>query len=975
DTSTVRIRLKDELRVRSKDPYGSEFCEWRGNRCRVGDTLFKLRICRNEDVGGEGFNCMVRSDTQDDLLVQLTVSTYYDRTTPSNAFVRRLAVCNTSTSTLVARILIDDVECRKYKYVVFSLQVLHVAPELPLQGDALFCPTIEVPRPEYLKADDVFVGNPVYSDGHVCCLFAGLSKDQDGKDVLAVALKLAALRSHWNVEAALCILWIVTDDGRTGVTSTDINIRNDYDIRHNCFIVNFSYFRLETLRDAARKSSGNGDLIIEARLEGIAERSDMRKQSDVKNSIRTSVDKLARPVDRIIMETRCVVDNRDVFHLTVYKRGRDRNLWIKCRTRYLMHEEILVCLRVFAPPGYNDQIVYATCCTGDSFFFHNVEPVSMRLRLELHRKTLTANYFRRGFAITGEPAISGGLVYGLAARCMNKYGKRALRLSIVLSRFSSHLFVEKTSYTIRTLSGSIGAGQGNVVRFGEAKNFFERWSGNCTFVVAYHECDLDKLLHPDNETKYWTNGRLVFEALLNDDAEAKARTTLEPGSAKQHTVVLQNGFSSRVFKGTYHNDSSETFVAVKKIMNEHFDRDDIMQEVALMSQCKHKNVVQFIGHYFDVDNTIHIVTELMEGGDLHKFLRNDQNKITIADAFNYLLQVVEGMTYLTKQHIVHRDLAARNCMLDEYYQCLKITDFGLCRPSDAQYEYVSQRNTLLPIRWLAIECFDKTDVSVFSERTDVWAFGVTVWEIFTRAKPFENMGAVEIAKFLGEGRRLECPDTCPDDLKKVLFECWSAHPSQRPLFRQLKERIMNIFEAAKADSEYMSRHYEMNEVFEEHVPTVFDYYTTNVMVDDRAINLSLFDSAGQEEYDRMRPLSYPNTDCFLLCFNIVNPSSYENVRARWYPEIAHHCSGTPVMLVGTKTDLRDDPEVCIKLQKRRLAPITHDQGVQMAKEIGAVKYLECSALTQEGLKELFDEAVRTVLYPPPAKQKKTCTVL
>lgn len=114
-----------------------------------------------------------------------------------------------------------------------------------ISGDALFCPTIEVPRPEYLKADDVFVGNPVYSDGHVCCLFAGLSKDQDGKDVLAVALKLAALRSHWNVEAALCILWIVTDDGRTGVTSTDINIRNDYDIRHNCFIVNFSYFRLE----------------------------------------------------------------------------------------------------------------------------------------------------------------------------------------------------------------------------------------------------------------------------------------------------------------------------------------------------------------------------------------------------------------------------------------------------------------------------------------------------------------------------------------------------------------------------------------------------------------------------------------------------------------------------------------------------------------------------------------------------------
>ncbi|KAH7678391.1 small GTPase Rac protein 1 [Aphelenchoides avenae] len=138
------------------------------------------------------------------------------------------------------------------------------------------------------------------------------------------------------------------------------------------------------------------------------------------------------------------------------------------------------------------------------------------------------------------------------------------------------------------------------------------------------------------------------------------------------------------------------------------------------------------------------------------------------------------------------------------------------------------------------------------------------------------------------------------------------------------------------------------------------------MVDDRAINLSLFDSAGQEEYDRMRPLSYPNTDCFLLCFSIVNPASYENVRAKWHPEIAHHCSGTPVMLVGTKMDLRDDPEVCIQLQKRRLAPITHAQGVQMAKGNWGC---------EEGLKELFDEAIRAVLYPPPAKQKKTCTVL
>ena len=92
----------------------------------------------------------------------------------------------------------------------------------------------------------------------------------------------------------------------------------------------------------------------------------------------------------------------------------------------------------------------------------------------------------------------------------------------------------------------------------------------------------------------------------------------------------------------------------------------------------------------------------------------------------------------------------------------------------------------------------------------------------------------------------------------------------------------------------------------EYIPTVFDNYSANIMIDNEAVNIGLWDTAGQEDYDRLRPLSYPQTDVFLICFSVVNPSSFENVKTKWYNEIKFYCPETPVILVGTKVDLRDD---------------------------------------------------------------------
>eukprot|EP01094_Clydonella_sp_ATCC50884_P008281 TRINITY_DN1765_c0_g1_i11.p1 TRINITY_DN1765_c0_g1~~TRINITY_DN1765_c0_g1_i11.p1 ORF type:complete len:150 (-),score=68.00 TRINITY_DN1765_c0_g1_i11:267-716(-) len=149
------------------------------------------------------------------------------------------------------------------------------------------------------------------------------------------------------------------------------------------------------------------------------------------------------------------------------------------------------------------------------------------------------------------------------------------------------------------------------------------------------------------------------------------------------------------------------------------------------------------------------------------------------------------------------------------------------------------------------------------------------------------------------------------------------------------------------------------------------------MVDGKPINLGLWDTAGQEDYDRLRPLSYPQTDVFLICYSIISPASFENVKAKWHPEIQHHNPNTPIILVGTKLDLRDDKETIDRLAEKKLAPITYEQGMQMAKEIKAVKTLECSALTQKGLKTVFDEAIRAVIAPKPAAKKKKggCAIL
>ena len=161
----------------------------------------------------------------------------------------------------------------------------------------------------------------------------------------------------------------------------------------------------------------------------------------------------------------------------------------------------------------------------------------------------------------------------------------------------------------------------------------------------------------------------------------------------------------------------------------------------------------------------------------------------------------------------------------------------------------------------------------------------------------------------------------------------------------------------------------------------FDNYAENMILDGKRVKLNLWDTAGQEDYDRLRPLSYPQTDVFVLCFSVDNPATYDNIDRKWIPEIRHHCPDVPVILVATKIDLREDKATIDALAKRGYTPMQSIRGLELSKKIGAIKYLECSALAHKGLKEVFSTAVESVVFPEhfketvPKGKKKLCSVL
>ncbi|EGD76978.1 TK protein kinase [Salpingoeca rosetta] len=322
----------------------------------------------------------------------------------------------------------------------------------------------------------------------------------------------------------------------------------------------------------------------------------------------------------------------------------------------------------------------------------------------------------------------------------------------------------------------------------------------------------------DLNPKYRTNAsRLAFELQeserrLRDHVErlttvqlAKFRPNGRPWEIDRDTVfegkLLGEGGFGKVYFGTAAHllpDEEETLVAIKKLKPNasELDKRDFLDEIHVMQQFdRHENLVNLLGFCVRQEPMM-LVLEYMKDGDMLSFLRNNrpteedpEPRIKAPELLGYMADVAAGMAYISSRHCVHRDLAARNILLDRPRAA--VADFGLARRMTEQYAYLIQnKQRALPTRWLAPESllYQK-----FTSQTDVWAFGVTMWEIVMMgAVPYPGIPTTNLFRLLLSGHRMDRPQNCSQDLYNLMLSCWNKLPSKRPTFESLERQLRQL---------------------------------------------------------------------------------------------------------------------------------------------------------------------------------------
>ncbi|XP_066477204.1 fibroblast growth factor receptor 3 isoform X2 [Tiliqua scincoides] len=282
-------------------------------------------------------------------------------------------------------------------------------------------------------------------------------------------------------------------------------------------------------------------------------------------------------------------------------------------------------------------------------------------------------------------------------------------------------------------------------------------------------------------------------------------------------------------------------VAVKMLKDDATDKDlsDLVSEMEMMKMIgKHKNIINLLGACTQ-DGPLYVLVEYASKGNLREYLRArrppgmdysfdtcklPEEQLTFKDLVSSAYQVARGMEYLASQKCIHRDLAARNVLVTED-NVMKIADFGLARDVHNIDYYKKTTNGRLPVKWMAPEAlFDR----VYTHQSDVWSFGVLLWEIFTLGgSPYPGIPVEELFKLLKEGHRMDKPANCTHDLYMIMRECWHAVPSQRPTFKQLVEDLDRVLTVTSTD-EYL----DLSVPFEQYSPAGQDTHSACSSGDD-----------------------------------------------------------------------------------------------------------------------------------------------